>query len=122
MEWEGGGIVVCRKAFGDAETDEWMEMEMNGRTRAEHCTPLARTASITASTFFRRARTFALRVTESFQGDFLHHEHERVSQSVSQLLKLSLWTAKVIWGDANLPEKTTARDERWSERAEHGCM
>ena len=41
------------------------------RTSAVHSTPLARTASMTASTFFSRERTFALRVTESFIGIFL---------------------------------------------------
>ena len=33
--------------------------------------PLALTASITASTFFSRARAFAFRVTDNFQGVFL---------------------------------------------------
>lgn len=40
-------------------------------TSATHWTPLDRTASITASTFFSRARAFALRVGDSFQGTFL---------------------------------------------------
>jgi len=39
--------------------------------------PLARTASMTASTFFSRARALALRVTESFQGVFLFHGEQR---------------------------------------------
>jgi hypothetical protein len=53
-------------------------------TRALHWTPLALTASITASTFFRRLRAFAFRVGDSFHGVFLevketprviNHEH-----------------------------------------------
>ena len=42
------------------------------RTSASHCTPLSRTASITESTFFSRARWFAFRVLDNFQGVFLH--------------------------------------------------
>ncbi|THH14717.1 hypothetical protein EW146_g5648 [Bondarzewia mesenterica] len=40
-------------------------------TSAEHSTPLALTASITASTFFKRDLTFALRVLDSRHGVFL---------------------------------------------------
>lgn len=40
-------------------------------TRAEHSMPLARTASMTASTFLSRDRTLALRVVDSFHGVFL---------------------------------------------------
>jgi hypothetical protein len=43
-------------------------------TRDLHCIPLVRTASMTASTFFRRSRMLALRVLESFQGVFLRFE------------------------------------------------
>lgn len=40
-------------------------------TSAVHCTPLERTASMTASTRFRRARAFAFLVGDNFQGVFL---------------------------------------------------
>jgi hypothetical protein len=42
--------------------------------------PLALTASITASTFFSRARAFAFRVTDNFQGVFLN---QRVIRGVT---------------------------------------
>jgi hypothetical protein len=45
-------------------------------TKDLHWTPLARTASMTASTFFRRERTLALRVTDSFHGVFLSSRYE----------------------------------------------
>jgi hypothetical protein len=46
------------------------------RTREAVFTPLALTASITASTFFSRERALALRVTESFHGVFLKTRRE----------------------------------------------
>lgn len=107
--------------------NDWVDYEEEEqswakRTRAEHCTPLARTASITASTFFRRARTFALRVTESFQGDFLSN-HATICQ-----FSVSFENENHGEGGGEedgkglvVPEKTALSDERWSERAEHGC-
>lgn len=42
------------------------------QTREAHCTPLARTASITASTFLSLWRALAFLVIESFHGIFLY--------------------------------------------------
>lgn len=46
-------------------------------TREAHSIPLALTASITASTFFSRARAFAFRVADNFQGVFLGQRFSR---------------------------------------------
>jgi len=42
----------------------------NASVKAPHCTPLARTVSITSSTFFNRARWLAFRVLDNFHGVF----------------------------------------------------
>ena len=48
-----------------------VDLQRSSPTNAEHFTPLARTASITASSCFNRFLWLALRVTDNFHGVFL---------------------------------------------------
>jgi hypothetical protein len=67
------------------------------RTSDSHCTPLALTASMTASTFFSRARALAFRVTESFQGVFLNGVTGRVREEQVKLLELRTREVRRGW-------------------------
>ena len=74
------------------------------RTRALHWTPLALTASITASTFFSRARAFAFRVTDNFHGVFLAQCQTTSNETV----------------ELTPPEQTREVHMGRSKRAQHG--
>lgn len=75
------------------------------RTNAAHLTPLSLTASMTESTRFRRARTFAFRVRDNFHGVFL---------------QMTLSERMGIHGERrHVPQKTDETRLCWSECPEH---
>lgn len=88
LSWGG---ISC--SFGNSRAFVWSNVQSyrkrqrrtSERTSAAHCTPLARTASMTASTFFNRARTLAFLVVDNFHGVFLINTRVRCAGKSCQV-------------------------------------